>query len=56
MTTQEKLEKLGCSMRLNMGWQNGTQSVVSYSAIKNGKAIATAKTKTKLQELVKQLL
>ena len=48
MTIQEKIEKKGFSIRSNMGYRNGEQTVISYSAIKSGQSAAIADSKTAL--------
>lgn len=50
MTTDQRINALGYSIRVNV---NGGE-IVSYSAMKDRQAYATAKTKTKLLKLVKR--
>jgi TPP-dependent pyruvate/acetoin dehydrogenase alpha subunit len=48
MTTEQKIERKGYTLRCNMGYSDGCQSVASYSAMKNGKECARASSKTAL--------
>jgi hypothetical protein len=48
MTVEQKIAKKGYSLRCNVGYKNGEQTIVSYSALKNNREIATAKNKTAL--------
>ena len=48
MTTEQKIAKKGYSVRSNLGYKNGEQKIVSYSALKNGKEEARATSKTAL--------
>lgn len=48
MTTEEKIAKKGFTLRGNLGYRNGEQTFVSWSALKNGKEVAIAKSKTAL--------
>lgn len=47
-TTESKINKKGYELRGNIGYKNGEQTIVSYSAIRNGKEYSTAKSKTAL--------
>lgn len=46
MNVEQKIAKKGFSLRCNMGYKNGEQTIVSYSAIKNNKEYAKASSKT----------
>lgn len=48
MSVEEKIAKKGYSLRGNMGYRNGEQTIVSWSALKNGREVASAKSKTAL--------
>jgi hypothetical protein len=48
MKVKEKIAKKGYSLRCNMGYRNGQQTIVSYSALKNGREVATANSQTAL--------
>lgn len=53
MTTREKIEKKGYKVTSNMGWKNGEQTIVSYSAEKDGRNVATRDTITALYQAIK---
>lgn len=48
MTVEDKIAKKGYSLRGNLGYKNGEQTIATWSAIKNGKAVATAPSRTAL--------
>lgn len=48
MNIQTKIEKKGYTIRCNCGYRNGVSTIVSYSAMKDGKEKATAPSKTAL--------
>ena len=52
MKVEKKIEKKGYKLRGNMGYRNGIQTIVNFSAMKNGKEFAKASSKT---ALLKQL-
>jgi uncharacterized protein (DUF302 family) len=47
MTTREKIEKRGYKVTSNLGYRDGEQTIVSYSA-KKGYKVITASTLTEL--------
>lgn len=48
MTVQERIENKGYYIRANMGYKNDEQTIVSYSALKDSRAVATESSKTAL--------
>jgi len=48
MSTQKKIERKGYTIRCNMGYSDGCQTVASYSAMKQGRECARASSKTAL--------
>lgn len=51
MKTQLKIEKAGYKVTANMGYRNGEQTIVSYTASKNGCSI----TRPNITQLFKSL-
>ena len=41
MKTKERIEKKGYTVRYNMGKRNGEQCIVSVTALRNGREVAT---------------
>lgn len=48
MTIQEKIEKRGYQVKASYGWVGNEQKIIAYQAIKNGRVVASAKSKTAL--------
>jgi len=48
MKTAQKIEKKGYSLRGIMGYRNGEQAIIGWTALKNGREVATANSKTAL--------
>lgn len=53
MKTIEKIEKKGFKVIANMGWVSGEQTIVSYTAEKSGRKVATASNVTGLFNLIR---
>ena len=45
---QDKIQAKGYQIRMNLGWHNGEQKAVSFTAKKNGREYATAASLTAL--------
>jgi len=44
----QKIENKGYSLRGIMGYRNGEQAIIGWAALKNGREVATANSKTAL--------
>lgn len=53
MKTSEKIEKKGYKLRYNIGRRNGEQCIVSITALRNEREVATRQNITQLYQAIK---
>lgn len=53
MTTANKIENKGYTLRYNMGYKDGMQCITSVSALRNGRVVATERNITAIWKIVK---